>query len=42
MPSTPQGKAICITNITLHILTDGARFDLKSRRATPPAAIAED
>ena len=41
-PSTPQGKAICITNITLHILTDGARFDLKSRRATPPAAIAED
>lgn len=42
MPSTPQGKAICITNITLHILTDGACFDLKSRRATPPAAIAED
>ncbi len=35
MPSASLGKAICLTNIKLHILTDGGRFDLKSRRATP-------
>ena len=42
MPSTPIGKAICMTNVKLHVLTDGARFDLKSRHATPPAVVDED
>jgi cyanophycinase len=42
MPSTPVGKAICMTNVKLHVLTDGARFDLKSRHATPPTPPPED
>jgi cyanophycinase len=36
MPSTPVGKAVCLTNVKLHIVTDGGRFDLRSRKATPP------
>ena len=27
---------ICMTGVQLHILTNGAAFDLKSRVATPP------
>lgn len=42
MPSTPVGKALCLTNVKLHILTDGARFDLKSRHATPPQPTNDD
>lgn len=41
MPTTPVGKAICITNLRLHILTDGATFDLGTKRATPPPATEE-
>lgn len=32
---TSVGKAICMTNIKLHILTAGASFDLSARKATP-------
>lgn len=35
MPSTELGKAICLTNVKLHILTDGSSFDLSTRHATP-------
>lgn len=35
---TEVGKAVCMTNIRLHILTDGARFDLSARKAFPPSA----
>jgi len=38
MPTTSLGKAVSLTNIKLHILTDGGRFDLNSRRASPAAA----
>jgi cyanophycinase len=41
MPSTPVGKAVCLTNVKMHILTDGGSFDLKARRATPPPAVEE-
>ncbi len=36
MPITDVGKAVCLTNIKLHILTAGGTFDLKSKKATPP------
>jgi cyanophycinase len=38
MPYTELGRALCLTNIKMHILTAGATFDLKSRRASPPPA----
>jgi cyanophycinase len=41
MPTTPIGKAICITNLKMHILTDGATFDLVKKHATPPPAPEE-
>ena len=31
-----QGQPICMTGVQLHILTNGAAFDLKTRVATPP------
>lgn len=30
------GKPICLTNIRLHVLTHGARYDLETREASPP------
>jgi cyanophycinase len=41
MPSTPVGKAVCLTNVKMHILTDGGLFDLKSRKPTPPPAVED-
>lgn len=41
MPSTPVGKPVCLTNVKMHILTDGGSFDLKSRRPTPPTAVED-
>jgi cyanophycinase len=41
MPTTPVGKAVCLTNIKMHVLTDGGRFDLSARQATPPPAVEE-
>ena len=41
MPTTEPGKALCMTNLKLHILTDGATFDLGSRCATPPPTVAD-
>lgn len=35
MPHADPGKALCLTNVKLHILTHGATFDLSTRRATP-------
>lgn len=32
-----EGHAVCMTNIRLHVLTEGGTFDLETRRATPPA-----
>jgi cyanophycinase len=33
--SAESGKPICLTNIKLHVLTDGATFDLETREAKP-------
>jgi cyanophycinase len=30
------GEAVCLTNVRLHVLTNGARFDLESRKAKAP------
>lgn len=35
MPHTDVGKALCLTNVKLHILTHGSTFDLSTRQATP-------
>ena len=34
--SAESGKPICLTNIRLHILTQGASYDLETRTATAP------
>ncbi|MBK6919572.1 MAG: cyanophycinase [Deltaproteobacteria bacterium] len=31
-----SGDAICLTNVKLHVLTPGGKFDLRTRTATPP------
>ncbi len=36
MGSARDGDAICMTGLKLHVLSDGGRFDLHSRAATPP------
>ncbi len=36
MGAASSGDCICMTGVKLHILTDGARFDLRERIATPP------
>ncbi|MCC6624516.1 MAG: cyanophycinase [Deltaproteobacteria bacterium] len=33
---TALGSPICMTNIRVHVLPDGGRFDLSHREATPP------
>lgn len=35
--SASPGQPLCMTNVTLHLLTNGGRFDLSSRTAAPPA-----
>ncbi|MFO8110646.1 MAG: hypothetical protein R6U17_09065 [Thermoplasmata archaeon] len=37
-----SGEALCVENITLHILTQGSSYDLESRKATLPGVIIED
>ena len=34
---TKEGKAVCMTNVRLHVLVDGGTFDLETRRAEPGA-----
>jgi cyanophycinase len=41
MGSASLGDRVCMTGVGLHILTEGARFDLHSRVPTPPPAAAE-
>ncbi len=36
MDSAHQSDSVCMLNVRLHILTDGAAFDIRSRRAYPP------
>jgi len=36
-----EGKPICLTNIRLHVLTQGATYDLETREASPPPAQEE-
>lgn len=36
MGAAEEGDNICITGIKLHVITDGGRYDLHRRRATPP------
>ena len=36
MADADEGEALCITNVKLHILPEGARFDLSERTAFPP------
>lgn len=33
---TPQGRAVCMIDLRLHILTPGSRYDIGTRMATPP------
>lgn len=37
-----EGKPVCMTNIRLHVLTDGGTFDLETRRAAPPGAEPQE
>lgn len=41
MASADEGEPICMTGVTLHILTNGATYDLHRRVATPPPAKAD-
>ncbi len=36
--TTDDNKPICLTNIRVHVLTQGATYDLETREATAPAA----
>jgi cyanophycinase len=36
------GKPVCITNIKLHVLVDGASYDLHRRKAVPPPQPAKE
>jgi len=36
--TTEDGRPICMTNIRLHVLTEGGTFDLEAREAKPPPA----
>lgn len=36
-----EGKPICLTGVRLHILTEGATFDLSKREAVPPPDAPE-
>ncbi|MDH3743779.1 MAG: cyanophycinase [Acidobacteriota bacterium] len=38
MDSAKQSEAVCMLNIRLHILIEGATFDIGTREATPPPA----
>lgn len=40
MDSANEDDAVCIIGVRLHILTEGASFDLHSREAFAPAAVA--
>lgn len=42
MGSASDGDTICMTGIKLHILNHGGRFDLHSRKATPPPTRLKD
>lgn len=33
-----EGRAVCMTNIRLHVLTEGGTFDLETRKASPPSS----
>ena len=37
MADADDGRPVCVTNVRLHILTNGAHYDLHSREASPPA-----
>jgi len=39
---TDEGRPICLTGIRLHILTEGASFDLQRRVAAPPPPPPSD
>lgn len=41
MGSASLGDRVCMTGVGLHILTEGARFDLPSRVPTPPPVAVE-
>jgi cyanophycinase len=36
MASAAGGEPVCVTDVRLHVLTAGARYDLHKRRPTPP------
>ncbi|MEM9300578.1 MAG: cyanophycinase [Pseudomonadota bacterium] len=33
---TPQGRAVCMIDLRLHVLTPGCRYDITTRMASPP------
>jgi cyanophycinase len=42
MATAKPGAPVCVTDVKIHILTAGARFDFHHRRPTPPPATPED
>ena len=36
MDSAKRHEPVCLLNVRVHILIDGATFDIQSRQATPP------
>ncbi len=41
MDSARRSEAVCMTNVKLHVLTEGARYDITARRADAPALAPE-
>ncbi len=39
--ATDEGKPICMTNVRLHMLTDGATYNLETHEASPPKSAEE-
>ncbi|MFV1987796.1 MAG: cyanophycinase [Gemmatimonadota bacterium] len=37
MDSALQSESVCVLNVRIHVLTEGATYDVKARRATAPA-----
>jgi len=41
MDSAKRSEAVCMINVRLHVLSEGARYDIQARRAEAPAPFEE-
>ncbi len=41
MDSAKRAEAVCMLNVRMHILTEGAGYDIRTRKAEAPAAVGE-